>query len=124
MKFKALLLPFLITSLAACSNIPVQNNNHVSINGLISLQAQGDVTSFSSAAHLKADRSIALKNSIQNNPVKHVILFIGDGTSDSELTSARNYAEGTSGNFKGLDVLTLQVHTSTIPLIKTKKLTT
>ena len=105
MKFKVLLLPFLISSLTACSDNPVQNNNHFSTNGLFSPQVQGDITQFGGAARLKEDRSIALKNSIQNNPVKHVILFIGDGTSDSELTSARNYAEGASGYFKGLDVL-------------------
>ncbi len=36
---------------------------------------------------------------------KNVILFIGDGTGDSELTSARNYLVGASGRLPGVDSL-------------------
>ncbi|WP_075725410.1 alkaline phosphatase [Corynebacterium aquilae] len=36
---------------------------------------------------------------------KNVILFIGDGTGDSELTSARNYLYGANGRFPGIDAL-------------------
>ena len=39
--------------------------------------------------------------------VKNVILFIGDGMGDSEITVARNYAEGAGGFFKGIDALPL-----------------
>ncbi len=104
MKFKLLLLPFLITSFSACSTVNTSTN---ATNAQTTLQpsAKGDLTSFGGATRLKEDRTEALKASINNRPVKHVILFIGDGTSDSELTSARNYAEGASGYFKGLDVL-------------------
>ena len=34
---------------------------------------------------------------------KNVILFIGDGMGDSEITVARNYLHGVSGSFDGLD---------------------
>ncbi|PLK81094.1 alkaline phosphatase, partial [Klebsiella pneumoniae] len=38
---------------------------------------------------------------------KNVILLIGDGMGDSEITAARNYAEGAGGFFKGIDALPL-----------------
>lgn len=40
------------------------------------------------------DRTDALKNAIQGGRAKHVILFIGDGMGDSEITVARNYQFG------------------------------
>src|SRR6476469_9646808 len=39
--------------------------------------------------------------------VRNVILFIGDGMGDSEITVARNYLEGAGGAFKGIDALPL-----------------
>ena len=42
---------------------------------------------------------------MEKHDVKNVILFIGDGMGDSEITIARNYAEGAGGYFKGIDTL-------------------
>ncbi|MGL4458316.1 MAG: alkaline phosphatase, partial [Plesiomonas shigelloides] len=39
--------------------------------------------------------------------VKNVILLIGDGMGDSEITAARNYANGAGGFFAGIDALPL-----------------
>ncbi len=36
---------------------------------------------------------------------RNVVLFIGDGMGDSEITSARDYEHGTSGRFPGIDAL-------------------
>ena len=36
---------------------------------------------------------------------KNVVLLIGDGTGDSEITAARNYLKGSAGRFEGLDNL-------------------
>jgi alkaline phosphatase len=36
---------------------------------------------------------------------RNVILFVGDGMGDSEITSARNYEYGTGGRFPGIDAL-------------------
>ena len=36
---------------------------------------------------------------------QNVILLIGDGMGDSEITSARNYEHGTGGRFSGIDAL-------------------
>lgn len=38
-----------------------------------------------------------------NATAKNVILFIGDGMGDSEITAARNYLYGANGSFDGLD---------------------
>lgn len=134
MNFKLLLLPMLIAGLSACgsdnndsttatntnSNNSSNNNNNSSNNNsgttspephgesngeLLDPSSKGDVRLFAGATRLKQERTAALKASLSNGTVKNVILFIGDGTSESEITAARNYAEGASGYFKGLDVL-------------------
>ncbi|PRQ10449.1 alkaline phosphatase [Corynebacterium sp. 13CS0277] len=55
----------------------------------------GDCAQFGPAGPLGGDAPRA----------KNVILFIGDGTGDSELTSARNYLYGASGRLPGIDAL-------------------
>ena len=40
-------------------------------------------------------------------PARNVILLIGDGMGDSEITLARNYARGAAGYFEGIDALPL-----------------
>ncbi|MEH0148047.1 alkaline phosphatase [Corynebacterium sp. Q4381] len=42
---------------------------------------------------------------IDNDKAKNVVLLIGDGTGDSEITAARNYLKGSAGRFDGLDTL-------------------
>lgn len=41
-----------------------------------------------------ADRSESVRAAIKSGPARNVILFIGDGMGDSEITAARNYAVG------------------------------
>lgn len=69
--------------------------------------AQGDITEPGGARRLDGDRTEALKASLTNTTAKNVILLIGDGMGDSEITAARNYAEGAGGFFKGIDALPL-----------------
>jgi alkaline phosphatase len=78
-------------AVSACSNMPQTASSQ---NHLIAPQAKGQLDQFSGATRLTKERSEALKASIDSHHVKHVILFIGDGTSDSEITIARNYVEG------------------------------
>lgn len=42
---------------------------------------------------------------IGNGTAKNVILFIGDGMGDSEITVARDYLKGANGYFEGLDAV-------------------
>lgn len=69
--------------------------------------AQGDLTQPGGARRLTGDQTDALKASLSNTTAKNVILLIGDGMGDSEITAARNYAEGAGGFFKGIDALPL-----------------
>ncbi|MGE9549850.1 alkaline phosphatase [Erwinia amylovora] len=69
--------------------------------------AQGDITLPGGARRLTEDQTEALKASLSNSQAKNVILLIGDGMGDSEITAARNYAEGAGGFFKGIDALPL-----------------
>lgn len=69
--------------------------------------AQGDITQPGGARRLSADQTDAIRASLNNKQAKNVILLIGDGMGDSEITAARNYAEGAGGFFKGIDALPL-----------------
>ncbi|MDU6433063.1 MAG: alkaline phosphatase [Pantoea sp.] len=69
--------------------------------------ATGDITQHGGARRLTGDQTEALKASLRNTTAKNVILLIGDGMGDSEITAARNLAEGAGGFFKGLDALPL-----------------
>lgn len=70
-------------------------------------QAQGDITQPGGARRLSADQTEMLKASLNGKTAKNVILLIGDGMGDSEITAARNYALGAGGFFKGIDALPL-----------------
>ncbi|MBN9235419.1 MULTISPECIES: alkaline phosphatase [Phyllobacteriaceae] len=67
--------------------------------------AKGDITLHGGARRLTGEVTAELQKFINNGEVKNVILLIGDGMGDSEITVARNYAEGASGFFKGIDAL-------------------
>ena len=43
------------------------------------------------------DRSKAVQQAIDGGRAKNVILFLGDGMGDSEITIARNYHVGAAG---------------------------
>jgi alkaline phosphatase len=86
----------------------------LAVTGMIGLGAvpayaapADDITEHGGAARNDGDMTDALKESIVDGPAKNVILLIGDGMGDSEITIARNYAEGASGRFAGIDALPL-----------------
>ncbi len=57
------------------------------------------------AARNSGDMTQALRDSIVNSGAQNVILLIGDGMGDSEITVARNYEHGANGAFPGIDAL-------------------
>lgn len=65
------------------------------------------VTDNGGAARLDQDQTQAIREALIDGPAKNVILLIGDGMGDSEITVARNYAEGAGGTFAGIDALPL-----------------
>lgn len=93
------LLPLLFT--------PVINAETSTVAVLDNRAAQGDISTPGGARRLSADQTAALRESLNDKPAKNIILLIGDGMGDSEITAARNYAEGAGGFFKGIDALPL-----------------
>lgn len=73
----------------------------------IDRKAAGAVDTFGGAARLKGDQTKTIASAIKGGKVKNVILIIGDGMGDSEITVARNYLQGAGGAFPGLDALPL-----------------
>jgi alkaline phosphatase len=71
----------------------------------LSRAARGDVRQPGGARRLAGDMRDTYAKLMQDGEVHNVILLIGDGMGDSEITLARNYAEGAGGYFKGLDAL-------------------
>jgi alkaline phosphatase len=74
---------------------------------LLNRPAKGHVDEYGGAARLRGDQSQLIKDSIKSSGARNVILFIGDGMGDSEITVARNYLEGAGGFFTGIDALPL-----------------
>ncbi len=65
----------------------------------------GELSSTGGARRIDGDQSAAVRDAVNASGAKNVILLIGDGMGDSEITAARNYAEGAAGSFPGLDAL-------------------
>lgn len=74
---------------------------------LLHREAQGDLSEYGGAARLDGDQTSTIRDSLRPNRAKNVILIIGDGMGDSEITVARNYSRGAGGAYKGLDALPL-----------------
>ena len=74
---------------------------------VISRAAVGKVDEYGGARREKTDQTELIKASLAANKIKNVILIIGDGMGDSEITVARNYLKGAGGFFAGLDALPL-----------------
>lgn len=77
-----------------------------------------DVAQNGGAARSIDDSTQVLLDSVDGGPAKNVILLIGDGMGDSEITSARNYAYGAGGQLPGIDALPLTGQYTTYSLYK------
>ncbi|RYD30250.1 MAG: alkaline phosphatase, partial [Sphingomonadales bacterium] len=67
--------------------------------------AQGDLRQPGGARRIEDDMRDTYRKLAAKGEVRNVILLIGDGMGDSEITIARNYAQGAGGYFKGIDAL-------------------
>lgn len=68
----------------------------------------GDITVQGGARRIHGNMTEMYQSELelaQKQHAKNVILLIGDGMGDSEITAARNFALGAGGSFKGLDAL-------------------
>lgn len=65
-------------------------------------------SAFTADAHrVTADKTRDVRQAVVGGKAKNVILLIGDGMGDSEITIARNYAYGAAGELPGIDALPL-----------------
>lgn len=87
--------------------------------------AVGDITKFAGARRIQDNQTELYENALalaKQKHAKNVILLIGDGMGDSEITAARNFAKGAGGYFEGLDALPFTGQYTHYSLnIKTKK---
>lgn len=95
-----------VLSALLCSSA-IAAETSANADGLTERAARGTLTEPGGARRLAGDQTAALKASLSDKTVKNVILLIGDGMGDSEITAARNYAEGAGSYFKGIDALPL-----------------
>jgi len=80
-----------------------------------------DLSKNGAAARNDGDQTSAVKSAIKGGRADNVILIIGDGMGDSEITSARNYVHGAAGRFPGIDALPLTGQYTTYSLTKDGK---
>ncbi|WP_273831754.1 alkaline phosphatase [Serratia marcescens] len=101
----SLLAGAVLSTLLCSSAIAAETSPNA--DGLTERAARGNLAEPGGARRLAGDQTAALKASLSDKTAKNVILLIGDGMGDSEITAARNYAEGAGGYFKGIDALPL-----------------
>lgn len=69
--------------------------------------AFASVSDFGGARRSATDRTADVRAAVQGGHAKNVIMLLGDGMGDSEITIARNYAYGAAGRLPGIDALPL-----------------
>ena len=92
-----------LTAAAGCSSSADEATG--SNGATVDRAATGELSSNGGARRIDGDQSAAVRDAVNASGAKNVILLIGDGMGDSEITAARNYAEGAAGSFPGLDAL-------------------
>lgn len=80
-----------------------------------------DLSNPGGAARLHGDQTSTVRKAIDGSHPRNVILLIGDGMGDSEITSARNYEYGADGRLPGIDALPLTGQYTTFSLTKAGK---
>ncbi len=76
--------------LAACSS----DEQKASPGNTVTRDANGDLTSGGGARRLDGDQSQAIRDAINASGAKNVIMLLGDGMGDSEITVGPQLREG------------------------------
>ena len=106
-----------VLPLAACGG-----NAEKAPNGeTVTRAATGDLATNGGVRRFDGDQSQSVPDAVNASGAKNVILLIGDGVGDSEITLARNYAKGAGKFFSGLDSLPLTGQYTTYALQKNGK---
>ena len=85
---------------------------------IIPTAAIAAVGDFGGARRENGDKTAEVREQIRGGHAKNVILLIGDGMGDSEITIARNYAYGAAGRLPGIDALPITGQYTTYSLYK------
>ena len=67
------------------------------------------------------DQTQIIRDAINGSGARNVIMLLGDGMGDSEITIARNYEKGAGGSFAGLDAFPMTGQYTTFALNKDGK---
>ena len=103
--------------LAACGSDDKTESN----GNPLDRPAKGELTANGGAARLGGDQTDTIRGVINGSGAKNIILLIGDGMGDSEITLARNYEKGAGGFFAGIDGFPLTGSYTTYALHKDGK---
>lgn len=106
-----------VVAMSACGS----DTDEVSNGAPLTRTATGDPSTNGGARRFDGDQTQAIRDAVNASGAKNVILLIGDGMGDSEITLARNYAHGAGGYFSGLDALPLTGQYTTYALQKNGK---
>ncbi|BBX03509.1 alkaline phosphatase [Mycolicibacterium moriokaense] len=103
--------------LAGCGSDDRTESN----GSLLDRPTKGELSTNGGAARLDGDQTGAVREAINGSGARNIILLIGDGMGDSEITIARNYEKGAGGFFEGIDALPLTGSYTTYALRKDGK---
>ena len=90
----------------------------VALPGAAEAIGQLTLSQHGGAVRHQGDQTRTVQQAIQRAGAKNVILLIGDGMGDSEITIARNYQYGAAGRLPGLDALPLTGSYTTYSVVK------
>lgn len=94
-----------IGALSGCTAASNASESSADSAPLLQRAATGELDQNGGARRLTEDTTSQVRDAIKDSGAKNVILLIGDGMGDSEITAARNVAKGAGGFFEGLDAL-------------------
>ena len=117
LKVAAVLAAVAVLPLAACTS----SDDAAGSGDTVTRAASGDLATPGGARRLDGDQSDAIRAAINGSGAKNVIMLLGDGMGDSEITIARNYEKGAGGSFAGLDAFPLTGQYTTYALNKDGK---
>lgn len=80
-----------------------------------------DLSQPGAANRINRDQTRTVRDAAVGGRARNVILLIGDGMGDSEITIARNYVKGAAGRFAGIDALPLTGQYTTYSITKAGK---
>jgi alkaline phosphatase len=110
-----------VVSAAALALVACSGDDKMSNGDPLSRAAKGELSANGGAARLNGDQTNTIQRTINASGARNVILLIGDGMGDSEITMARNYEKGAGGFFDGIDALPLTGSYTTYALKKDGK---